>query len=115
MSLKQQVAAILSEANNDVLHEFFHGELDDNTRWDSEEVTGFRKQLSDARIIFEFVDHYGGEDMGRDYWSIYAFHDEANVVYVKFDGWYASYDGSEYEEWFFVEPRQVQVTEFKRV
>ena len=66
-------------------------------------------------ISFEHIDNYGGEEMGREYWSVYAFHDEAHAVYVEFDGWYDSYNGSEYEEWFFVEPRQVQVTEFSRV
>ena len=115
MSLKQKVTDLLNEASSDILHEFFHSELTESTRWDSDEVTDFRKKLSDVGIRFEHVDDYGGEEQGRDYWSVYAFHDEAHVVYVKFDGWYESYHGSEYEEWFFVEPRQVQVTEFSRV
>jgi hypothetical protein len=60
------------------------------------------------------VDNYGGEDMGRDYWSIYSFTKDGETVYVKFAGWYASYHGSEYEECYFVEPKQVTVTEFER-
>lgn len=115
MSLKQKVAELLNEADSDIIQEFFHSEISDNITWDSEEIADFRKKLSDVGIRFEHVDNYGGEEQGRDYWSIYAFHDEAHVVYVKFDGWYASYHGSEYEEWFFVEPRQVQVTQFERV
>lgn len=115
MSLKQKVTDLLNEADSDIINEFFHSELTENTRWDSDEVTDFRKKLSDVGVRFEHVDNYGGEEMGREYWSVYAFHDEAHVVYVKFDGWYESYNGSEYEEWFFVEPRQVQVTEFSRV
>ena len=114
MSLKDKVKELLNEADSDIIQEFFHSEITENTKWDSDEVTEFRKKLSDAGVRFEHVDSYGGEEQGRDYWSIYAFHDEANVVYVKFDGWYASYHGSEYEEWFFVEPRQVQVTQFER-
>lgn len=115
MSLKEQIKEILNNADNDILREFFHSEINDNITWDSEEVTDFRKKLSDVGIKFEHVDNYGGEEMGRECWSIYSFHDEAHVVYVKFDGWYESYNGSEYEEWFFVEPRQVQVTQFERV
>ena len=114
MSLKEKVKEFLNEADNDIIQEFFHSEISDNITWDSEEVADFRKKLSDASIRFEHVDNYGGEEQGRDYWSIYAFHDEAHVVYVKFDGWYASYHGSEYDEWYFVEPRQVQVTQFER-
>lgn len=74
----------------------------------------FEKKLSDLDIKFEHVDNYGGEEQGRDYWSIYSFSNDTDVVYVKFDGWYASYHGSEYDEWYFVEPRQVQVTQFER-
>lgn len=114
MSLKQKVTDLLNEADSDVIHEFFHSELTESTRWDSDEVTEFRKKLSDAGIRFEHVDNYGGEEQGREYWSVYSFHDASHVVYVQFDGWYQSYNGSEYEEWFFVEPRQVQVTQFKR-
>lgn len=114
MSLKQKVTDLLNEADSDIIQEFFHSEISDNITGDSEEIEDFRKKLSDVGIRFEHVDNYGGEEQGRDYWSIYAFHDEAHVVYVKFDGWYASYHGSEYEEWFFVEPRQVQVTQFER-
>lgn len=114
MSLKEKVKEILNDADSEIIQEFFHSELTESTKWDSEEVTDFRKKLSDVGIRFEHVDNYGGEEQGRDYWSIYAFHDEAHVVYVKFEGWYASYHGSEYDEWYFVEPRQVQVTQFER-
>lgn len=115
MSLKQKVTDLLNEASSNILHEFFHSELTENTRWDSDEVTDFRKKLSDAGVRFEHVDNYGGEEMGREYWSVYKFFTDTESLYVQFDGWYQSYNGSEYEEWFFVEPQQVQVTKFARV
>ena len=115
MSLKEQVEEILNNADNDIIREFFHSEISDNTKWDSDEVTDFRKQLSDVGIKFEHVDNYGGEEQGREYWSVYLFHNDTDTVYVQFDGWYESYNGSEYEEWFFVKPVQVQVTQFERV
>jgi hypothetical protein len=61
----------------------------------------------------DFCDNHGGE--GEDYWSVYSFTDGYQVVYVKFQGWYASYNGAEFTEWFFVEPKQVQVTQYEKI
>lgn len=59
------------------------------------------------------VDSYGGEGEGLNFYSVILIrnpdnHDEQ--YYIKFQGWYASYDGAEYEDWFFVEPKQKTVT-----
>lgn len=83
---------------------------DSDREWYFDLVEYFNKN----NIQYAFVDNYGGEEQGRDYWSVYSFTDGDNVVYVKFKGWYASYVGSEYEEFYFVEPRQVEVTQFFR-
>lgn len=115
MSLKEKVTALLNEADRDILNEFFHSEIGDTKTWDSDEVTDFRKLVSDQGIVFELVDNYGGEEMGREYWSVYKFSDDTSAVYVQFDGWYESYNGSEYEEWFFVKPVEVIKIEFARV
>jgi hypothetical protein len=109
-----KIVALLAEADRDVLVEFFHGEVDESTRWDSEEMTEFRKALADADIRFEFVDRYGGEDQGSDYWSVYSFSDGMQVVFIQFDGWYASYQGSTYEEFFEVTPVEKTITVFEK-
>lgn len=112
--LKDKVLALLSEADSDIIREFFHGELDEVTRWDSEEMTEFRKALSDADIRFEFVDRYGGEDQGSDYWSVYSFNDSNEVVFIQFQGWYASYDGSTFDEFYQVQPVEKTITVFEK-
>lgn len=65
---------------------------------------------------FEEVDSYGGEGKGEDYWIVYKFVSVNNeVAYVKFNGYYYSYDGANYNNWFFVEPKQVMVTRYFKV
>ena len=59
------------------------------------------------------VDSYGGEDQGSDFYSVILIrnpddHDEQ--YHIKFKGWYASYDGAEYHNWSFVEPKQKTIT-----
>ena len=58
------------------------------------------------------VDRYGGEGEGDRYDATWKWTNGENVVYTKFSGWYQSFDGSEYEEWYFVEPKQKTITEY---
>ena len=63
----------------------------------------------------EAVDCYGGEGKGDKYWSVVRFTKNGESALVKFNGWYASYNGPEYEEWFFVKAREVTVTKYLKV
>lgn len=65
-----------------------------------------------ANIKVEYADSYGGEGMGDRYWTVYKFSQGENVEYLKFDGWYQSYNGAEFSEYFWVKPKQVTVTKF---
>jgi len=112
--LKDKVLALLAEADSDIIREFFHGELDEVTRWDSEEMTTFRKVLTDEGIAFEQADRYGGEDQGSDYWSVYSFTNGMEAVFIKFDGWYASYEGSTYDSFYEVQAVEKTITVFEK-
>ena len=65
--------------------------------------------------IFEFkgVNSHGGEGEGSDYWTVILIRNPINhdeQYHIKFQGWYASYNGAEYEDWSFVEPKQKTIT-----
>jgi hypothetical protein len=70
------------------------------------------EEWKNMNVSFELLDSYGGEGQGSDYWSVYKFTDNntGEEVFVKFDGWYASYDGAEYQSCFVVQPREKVVT-----
>jgi hypothetical protein len=120
--LKDKIVALLAEADNSVLeadnsvlNEFFDCEFQvEPSAWDSEEIIEFRNVLLNAGITFEQVDRYGGEDQGSDYWSVYSFTDGMQVVFIQFQGWYASYEGSTYEEFFEVVPVEKTITVFEK-
>lgn len=63
-------------------------------------------------IEYEWVAGYGGEGLGEECWSVYRFTLDGEEVFVKFDGNYYSYDGSHYEDYYFVQPKQVTRTEY---
>lgn len=88
---------------------------EEDSKWNGDFENAVLAKADELGIRVNFIDNFGGEGQGEDYWAVYSFTDSDNVVYVQFDGWYASYNGSEYSEWFFVEPKQVVVTQFFKV
>lgn len=65
-----------------------------------------------AGITVELADSYGGEGMGDQYWCVYKFSRGDETEYLKFDGWYQSYNGAEYTNCFWVKRKEVVVTKF---
>lgn len=62
---------------------------------------------------WEEIEQYGGEDQGSTWYSIKHFVD--HDVYIKTDGYYQSYNGTEFEEGYGYEvfPKQKTVTVFE--
>ena len=111
-TLKEVVSVILGNTDNEVLREMFHSEISENTKWDSVDVTTFRESLKKEGITLKHEDNYGGEDMGSEYWSVYSFEKSGAIIYVKFDGYYYSYNGSTFDEWYFCKPVPKQGFDF---
>jgi hypothetical protein len=103
-TLKTTVFEILGE-HTDVHSELFCGEGVD-------EDDSFMLALAAEGVVIDFKEQHGGEGEGDKYWSVYEFKQGDESVHVKFDGWYASHVGSEMTDYFFVEPKQVTVTEY---
>ena len=110
-NLRDVVQGLLQEADNVVINEFFNSEMQEEyTRWDSQEITVFKTDIQLKGISLENVDQHGGEGEGDQYWSVYKFTKDGQDVFVKFNGWYQSFNGSEFTDWFFVEPKSRMVT-----
>jgi hypothetical protein len=113
--LIDKISTMLAETDEDV-KAAFHGSdvMDKPYTWDEDSVVEFKHQLTEAKINFKLEDRYGGEDQGTEYWSVYSFTNENEVVFIKFDGWYASYDGSTYEEFYEVKAVEKTITVFEK-
>ena len=77
----------------------------------------FLSRLAEHAIGFELAEEVGGdtEEDGSTYFKVYAFSDGVTECWIKFDGWYSSYDGSELRSYFPVKPEVKQVTVFEKV
>lgn len=100
MSLKETLVVILCQLSDYEKENFMDG-------YGPTEL--FEKEL----ITVKQVDSYGGEDMGSEYWSVYSFTKDNEIVYVKFYGWYASHVGSEYQGFNIVTPEQKIITVYE--
>jgi hypothetical protein len=112
LSLKRQVNLILKDAGRDTQNGLFNSE-GFGGYWDGSEDA--EAILDTLGIKHEYEDSFGGEGHGEEYWSVYSFTKGSETVYVKFDGSYASYNGSEYDDYYFVEPKQVMVTRYEKI
>lgn len=73
-------------------------------------VTDFMESIN---AVYNEVDAYGGEDCGSTYYRVYCFQSKGEKVYIKFNGWYASHYGSEYQDFEIVTPQQRTVTVYE--
>lgn len=90
---------------NSVEEEFFQSEYDDSDN-------ALSLAFYEKNITVKHEANYGGEGEGDQYWSVYSFARGDVKVYLKFDGWYQSYNGSEFTERFWVVPKEVIRIEF---
>jgi len=59
-------------------------------------------------------DHYGGEGQGDSYWNVFSVEHNGETTYFRIDGWYASYDGSHFDDCYsFYEVEKVPVQIFE--
>jgi hypothetical protein len=100
----------------DLKNTMFHSDYpQEGYKYNGEFEDAVLAKADELGLQVAFCDNHGGEGEGEDYWSVYSFTDGDNVVYVQFDGWYASYNGAEFTEWFFVEPKEVMVTQYEKI
>ena len=113
--LKNQIEKLLNEAESGVKVCFFYSSTPASSDEDTyyEGMVWFNQSCREAGIDYKYEDNFGGEGMGDEYWSVYSFFQGEEKVYVKFSGWYQSYNGAEYTDWFFVEPKQKTITVYE--
>lgn len=123
MNLYQTVADIFNsfevEERDAIVELFFNGEYDRGRveRWYSDDAywSEFHKTIDDRAITISYEYRTGGEGEGEEYWSVYSFTNEEGTVYIKFNGYYQSYEGATFDEFYQVVPKQRTITVYEQV
>lgn len=105
------------DKNTDVATEAMHGEslwgYEDWRDKDVYHVSDFEDWATDMDVDKpSTVDSYGGEDQGSNYYAVWKFTRGNEEVFIKFYGYYASYNGADYEGFRQVQPREVTKVEY---
>jgi len=79
---------------------------------EKEYYCGYGPELEAYGVAYTLVADHGGEDQGSDYYAVYEFAKDGEVALVKFQGWYTSYEGAEFQSWSFVTPKKVERVEY---
>ena len=94
-----------------------HGESVQNMMFHDEYSWGNNKVPAPDGWTAKSVEHHGGEGQGDSYYTIYSFVNDINSeeIFIKFDGWYASHYGADFDAYYEVQPKETQVTQYERV
>lgn len=97
--------------------ELFKKEFGFNLPYYSEDEIQYRDFENDNYVVESEVDYYGGEGQGEEYWKISRILDKktGEVFFIKFEGFYNSWNGTDWSEndWNIVEPIEVKVIQWK--
>lgn len=85
--------------------EFYLGNLAEYVEWGDWDGV-----LESVGWTLKYLDGYGGEGKGDEYWFVFTVTDGTTTRHVKVDGWYQSYNGGEYDKWFEVFPKKKEIT-----
>ncbi len=107
------------DKNTHIATEAMHGETlwGYNSSWGPTKgtyvVSDFEMWAMDNNVAQpSIVDNYGGEDMGSTYYAVHKFTRDDETVFIKFFGYYASYNGADYEGFRQVFPKEVTKVEY---
>lgn len=73
------------------------------------------EEINKLGYVIKSEDGYGGEGRGDNYWGVFSLTKDNHTVYIKLDGYYASYNGStvDYHDWNIVVPATKTVKMWK--
>lgn len=60
-------------------------------------------------LTFTLEDQHGGQGQGDEYWFVLKVESASGTQYFKLDGWYSSYEGSNFEDSVPVEVKPIEV------
>jgi len=85
---------------------------------DAAAMQKFNLRLKEHNIGYELVERIGGdeEETGNTYFAVWSFGDlkTKEEVFVKFDGYFSSYDGAEMNSFFIAKPVEKTIIEYKK-
>lgn len=101
-------------SEKDIQSNFFYDPIEykvgKTTNIDNESILLLIAKLAIDEITVKA--RYGGGDMVADFYTVLSFKRRDEIVYIKFNGYYYSYEGATYEEFKVVTPQEVVLIKY---
>jgi hypothetical protein len=120
MELKEAARILAEIANKNGVRDDYDYNVEELTRkiLDGsdlyEEITSYFTGELDGTIVTSESSR-GAEGDGAEMYGTFKIKTEQEEVYVEFSGRYSSWDSSSYDDFYFVQPEEVMVTQYKRI
>lgn len=115
--LAEKVMYFLEDTQRNTLQETFFKDFTHDTHAKSLHVK-LAARLKEHNIGFELTERIGGdeEESGSTYFAVWSFGDLTTneEVFVKFDGYYSSYEGAEMQGFFIAKPVEKTIIEYQK-
>lgn len=116
-SLEYDVFNLLNLANGELLDLFFFGNFSMESFYGPDCEKDFVKELKDRGIsaikLQEKLSFDENESSSEEAFTVWGFYRGEQKAYVKFQGFYTSYDGAEYQQFKLVKPKQKTITVYE--
>lgn len=101
--------------NTDIAESAMYEDLTDYLPWKKDDdyvPPAFELWAEPQNIKASLAESVGGEDQGSTYYTVYKFAQGDDTAFFKFYGWYASYNGADYQGFQQVHPKEVTKIEY---
>lgn len=111
MALKDHSVSYVQELMENFFELVENGDADGPESWRSIKYgEGMPCEVSGLGTL-TYVDDYGGEGGGDEYWVVFSLKDDELMRWFRMDGWYQSYAGGEFDSNLKeVSPKQKTIT-----
>jgi hypothetical protein len=99
-SLELTLIEIFEKEKESCINYFFNQDL-----W-NEDRKDLLNKFNNLNISLILLRSIGGDEdeYGSEYYKVYEFERNGETLFVKFDGYYSSYEGTTFNGWSFVKP-----------
>lgn len=115
MGIEKYLEDKIKKVTSTEVQEIFE-QFDRDINYYNHDDTHYSDFENDDYVIESEIDRFGGEGQGDECWVVSRVQDKRTeeVFFIKFDGYYSSWEGSDFSnnDWNIVAPKEVKVVQW---
>lgn len=115
MGIEKYLEDKIKKVTSTEVQEIFE-QFDRDINYYNHDDTHYSDFENDDYVIESEIDEFGGEGQGDEYWVVSRIQNKrtGESFFIKFDGYYSSWEGSDFSnnDWNVVAPKEVKVVQW---